>query len=171
MRQTAWIWQGMPVESERYRMGNEIGGAGDHRIFLRCTGIRIFWDETDFFCWRSVLRWYAAHGGSMSAFAFLWPHLASQYRKYSVWDCGIFDICLLLCIWKCWQWTYGQHFFFYIPLYFIAVSGKIYLGMAGKTAAYTDWRNPFCTRLCYMVCVSGIFVWTGIFGWLYFGLS
>lgn len=55
-------------------------------------------------------------------------------------------------------------FFFYIPLYFIAVSGKIYLGMAGKTAAYTDWRNPFCTRLCYMVCVSGIFVWTGIFG-------
>ena len=24
--QTAGIWQGIPVESERYRMGNEIGG-------------------------------------------------------------------------------------------------------------------------------------------------
>ena len=28
--QTAGIWQGIPVESERYRMGNEIGGACDH---------------------------------------------------------------------------------------------------------------------------------------------
>lgn len=37
--QTAGIWQGIPVESERYRMGNEIGGACDHGIFLRCTGI------------------------------------------------------------------------------------------------------------------------------------
>ena len=101
----------------------------------------------------------------MSAFAFFVT--ASGIAISEIFCMGIVGFLIFVCC--CVYGSVGNEhmvstFFFYIPLYFIAVSGKIYLGMAGKTAAYTDWRNPFCTRLCYMVCVSGIFVWTGIFG-------